>query len=221
MPPDRREIELVRRRLRAEQGEFVRHRRLPVLDEVIATVLSQHTSDRNSERAFAQLKERFPAWEQVLDAAWEDVADAIRCGGMADQKTRRIRQVLAIVEEREQRLDLDRLYELDDAAVEEYLLSLPGVGSKTAACVLVFAMGRAAFPVDTHVHRIVTRLGWVPPGTTAERTYRILNPLIPPLVRYELHIEFIVHGRTVCLAQRPRCAACVLRDLCPHADRER
>lgn len=212
-----RDIEVVRRRLRDEQGDFVPHRRLPVLDEVIATVLSQHTSDRNSERAFARLKEQFPAWEHVLAAAPEQVADAIRCGGMADQKARRIQQILAVVEQREHRLDLARLHELDDAAVEDYLTSLPGVGPKTAACALVFAMGRAAFPVDTHVHRIVTRLGWIPPGTTADRTYRILGPLIPPSARYDLHVAFIVHGRTVCKAQRPCCAACVLRDLCQHA----
>lgn len=217
--PDRREIELVRERLRAEQGEFVPHRALPILDEVIATVLSQHTSGSNSSRAFAQLKERFPTWEQVLDAAPEQVVVAIRCGGMAEQKTRRIQQLLAIIEDREHRLDLDRLNGLDDAAIDDYLTSLPGVGAKTAACVLVFAMGRAAFPVDTHVHRIATRLGWVPRGTTAERTYRILNPLIPPASRYELHVQFIRHGRTVCTARQPGCEACVLRDLCPYPGR--
>src|SRR5581483_6576487 len=91
----------------------------------------------------------------------------------------------------------------------------PGVGPKTAACVLVFAMGRAAFPVDTHVHRIVTRLGWIPPQTTADRAYRLLGPLIPPSARYDLHVALIGHGRTVCDAQRPRCAVCVLRDLWP------
>jgi endonuclease III len=219
MPPDPRDIEAVRSRLRAAQGEFVPHRRLPVLDEIIATVLSQHTSDLNSGRAFAQLKERFPAWEQVLKAAPEQVADAIRCGGIADQKARRIQQILTTVEDREHRLDLARLNELDDAAVEEYLTSLPGVGPKTAACVLVFAMGRAAFPVDTHVHRIVTRLGWVPPGTTADSTHRLLGPIIPPSARYDLHVALIARGRTVCAARRPRCADCVLRDLCPHSAR--
>jgi endonuclease III len=217
MPPQTRDIEVVQRRLRDEQGEFVPKRRLPVLDEVIATVLSQHTSDLNSERAFARLKEKFPAWEDVLAAAPEQVADAIRCGGMANQKAHRIQQILMIVEQREHRLDLERLYELDDEAVEDYLTSLPGVGPKTAACALVFAMGRDAFPVDTHVHRIVTRLGWISAGTTADRAYRVLGPLIPPSARYDLHVAFIEHGRTVCIAQRPRCEACVLRDLCPYA----
>src|SRR5215468_6779735 len=142
--PGQEGIREVQRRLRAQQGAFVPKPRLPVIDEVVATVLSQHTSDVNSERAFARLKERFPAWEQV--------ADAIRCGGIADQKARRIQQILAAIEEREGRIDLGRLWDLDDAAAEAYLESLPGVGPKTAACVLVFAMGRAAFPIDTHVH---------------------------------------------------------------------
>jgi Predicted EndoIII-related endonuclease len=119
---------------------------LPVIDEVVATVLSQHTSDVNSERAFARLKERFPTWEQVADAPVDEVAEAIRCGGIADQKARRIQQILAAIEEREGRIDLGRLDDLDDAAAEAYLLSLPGVGPKTAACVLVFSMGGPRSP---------------------------------------------------------------------------
>jgi len=194
--------------------------RLPVIDEIIATVLSQHTSDRNSERAFAELKAKFPAWEQALNAEPHQLAEAIRSGGIADQKARRIQQILAVIKQREGGIDLSRLEDLDDAVVEEYLTSLPGVGPKTAACTLVFSMGRAAFPVDVHVHRIVTRLGWVPPRTTADKAYRILNPLIPSAIRYDLHLAFITHGRTVCRAQNPHCGECVLRDLCqyPKAD---
>jgi endonuclease III len=216
-PPDSRDVAEVRRRLRAAQGPFAPKPRLPVIDEVIATVLSQHTSDRNSERAFAQLKVTFPAWEQVLDAQPYQVAEAIRSGGIADQKARRIQRILAEIRQREGGIDLSRLEDLDDAAVEEYLTSLPGVGPKTAACALVFSMGRAAFPVDAHVHRIVTRLGWLPPGTTADKAYRILNPAIPPSIRYDLHLAFITHGRTVCRARSPRCGDCVLRDLCQYA----
>ncbi|MBV9383961.1 MAG: endonuclease III [Streptosporangiaceae bacterium] len=209
------------RRLRDQQGPFVPKPKLPILDEVVATVLSQHTSDRNSERAFARLKAAFPAWEQVLEAPPELVAAAIRCGGIADQKARRIQQILAAIEEREGRISLDGLNDLDDAAVEEYLTSLPGVGPKTAACVLVFSMGRAAFPIDTHVHRIAARLGWIPPGATAEKAYRILTPLIPPAIRYDLHVALITHGRTVCRARQPRCKECVLRDMCSFASTER
>lgn len=208
-------IRAVQRRLRSEQGPFTPKPRLPILDEVVATVLSQHTSDVNSERAFARLKDRFPHWEQVLDAPVQEVADAIRCGGIADQKAARIQRILAAIEEREGRIDLGRLNDLDDEAVEAYLVSLPGVGPKTAACVLVFSMGRAAFPVDTHVHRVAARLGWIPAKTTAEKAYRLLAPRVPPDIRYDLHVALITHGRTVCRAQRPRCDACVLRDLCP------
>ena len=216
MAPGRAGIAAVQRRLRAQQGTFVPKPRLPVLDELVATVLSQHTSDTNSERAFAQLKERFPAWEQVADARLDEVADAIRCGGIAGQKARRIHRILAAIAEREGRIDLSRLHELDDAAVATYLESLPGVGPKTAACVLTFAMGRAAFPIDTHVHRVATRLGWIPPKTTADKAHRLLAPRVPAAIRYDLHLALITHGRTVCRAQRPRCDACVVRDLCPY-----
>ena len=215
--PDPRRIRAVQRRLRAHQGTFSPKPRLPVIDEIVATVLSQHTSDVNSERAFARLKERFPSWEQVLDAPPEDVADAIRCGGIADQKARRIKQILAAIEEREGRIDLGRLHDLGDTEAEAYLRSLPGVGPKTAACVLVFSMGRAAFPIDTHVHRVAARLDWIPAGTNADKAYQLLAPRVPPDIRYDLHLALITHGRTVCRAQRPRCDVCVLRDLCAYA----
>jgi endonuclease III len=207
----------VQRRLRAEQGAFIPKPVLPIIDEVVATVLSQHTSDTNSGRAFAQLKDRFPSWEQVAAAPAGQVADAIRCGGIADQKARRIQQILTAISGREGRIDLGRLQDLDDAAARAYLESLPGVGPKTAACVLTFAMGRAAFPVDTHVHRVATRLGWLPRGTSADRAHRLLEPMVPAGIRYDLHVAMISHGRTVCRAQRPRCGACVLHDLCAYA----
>lgn len=214
--PGEGRIREVQRRLRAEQGAFVPKPVLPVIDEVVATVLSQHTSDTNSERAFAQLKEVFPSWEQVAAAPAGMVADAIRRGGIADQKARRIQQILAAIAEHEGRLDLGRLRDLDDAAARTYLESLPGVGPKTAACVLTFAMGRAAFPVDTHVHRVATRLGWLPPKTTADRAHRLLEPMVPADIRYDLHVAMIGHGRAVCRAQQPRCGACVLNDLCAY-----
>ena len=210
------DITAVHRRLRADQGAFVPKPVLPIIDEIVATVLSQHTSDINSERTFAQLKDRFPSWEQVAGAPPDLLADAIRCGGIADQKARRIQQILAAIEEREGSLSLGRLYDLDDAAVEAYLLSLPGVGPKTAACVLAFAMGRPAFPVDTHVHRVAIRLGWIPASTTADKAHQLLAPRIPPELRYDLHVALIGHGRAVCRAQRPRCEVCVVRDLCAY-----
>src|SRR5437899_12250142 len=178
--PGQEGIREVQRRLRAQQGAFMPKPLLPVIDEVVATVLSQHTSDVSSERAFARLKERFPTWEQVADAPVDEVAEAIRCGGIADQKARRIQQILAAIKEREGRIDLSRLDDLDDAAVEAYLLSLPGVGPKTAACVLVFSMGRAAFPIGTHVHRIAIRLACIPSNTTAHKAHIRPAPRVPP-----------------------------------------
>jgi endonuclease III len=216
--PREDEIRTVHRRLRASQGPFVPKPGLPILDELVATVLSQHTSDVNSERAFAQLKRRFPAWEQVADAPVDEVAEAIRAGGIANQKARRIQQILAAIEEREGGLDVSGLHDRDDVAVEEYLRTLPGVGPKTAACVLVFSMGRAAFPIDTHVHRIVLRLGWLPATTSADQAHRVLAPLVPPEIRYDLHVAMITHGRTVCRARQPSCGGCVLRDVCPYPD---
>ena len=209
-------IREVHRRLRAHQGRFIPKPVLPVIDEIVATVLSQHTSDINSERAFGQLKKAFPSWAQVAAAPAGEVADVIRSGGIADQKARRIQHILAAIEEREGRINLDRLHDLDDAAVAAYLESLPGVGPKTAACVLTFALGRAAFPVDTHVHRMAVRLGWIPAKTTADQAHRLLGPRVPPDIRYDLHLALITHGRQVCRAQRPRCGDCVLRDLCAY-----
>jgi len=214
------DIAEVQRRLRATQGAFIPKPLQPVIDELIATVLSQHTSDTNSDRAFAQLKARFPSWEQVARAPVDEIADAIACGGIANQKARRILQILTAIEGREGSIDLGRLHELDDAAAESYLRGLPGVGPKTAACVLVFAMGRAAFPVDTHVHRVARRLGWIPANSTADQAHQILAPRVPADIRYDLHLAMITHGRTVCRAARPTCGSCVLSDLCAYGARQ-
>jgi endonuclease-3 len=178
------------------------------------TVLSQHTSDVNTARAFAGLKERFPRWDEVVCAPPRRVADAIRSGGLADQKAPRIQAILREVERREGALRLDRLRELPDAEVEDYLCSLPGVGPKTAACVLVFSLGRAAFPIDTHVHRVTKRLGWIPENASADKAHVLLKQTVPPDLRYELHVQLITHGRTICTARMPRCSECVLLDVC-------
>jgi endonuclease III len=213
-PVSPRRVRAVHRRLVAQQGQPEPKPRLPIIDELVMTVLSQHTSDANTARSFAALKERFPVWEDVLSAPTEEIADAIRSGGLADQKAPRIRQILLEIEDREGSLDLARLNDLDDQAVDAYLVSLPGVGPKTAACVLTFSMGRTAFPIDTHVHRIVRRLGWIEKKRSADEAHRRLTPRIPPELRYELHMALINHGRTVCRARAPRCSECVLFDLC-------
>jgi endonuclease III len=202
------------RRLRKDQGPFTAKPRRDPLDELVMTVLSQATSDVNSARAFASLTDRFSSWQQVLDAPTAEVAGAIRSGGIADVKARRIQEILAEIERREGDASLARLEDMSDEEVVGYLCSLPGVGVKTAACVLLFSLGRAAFPVDTHVLRVAARLGLIDERSTAEAAYRLLEPAVPPELRYELHMQLIRHGRTVCVARRPRCTACVLFDLC-------
>jgi endonuclease III len=202
-----------------DQGPFDPKPRLPVLDELVLTVLSQHTSDANSGRAFATLKRRFASWEEVVHAPTSEVADTIRAGGIANVKARRIRAILAAIQEREGSLDTSRLEGLSDTDADAYLRSLPGVGPKTAACVLVFSMGRAAFPVDTHVHRVSARLGLVGGGATAEQAHASLATRVPPELRYEFHAQLVRHGRTVCKPRRPRCSECVLCDLCTSGPR--
>ena len=209
-----RRLRAIHRRLEKVQGDFSPKQQMPILDEIVMTVLSQHTSDINSSRAFAGLRSRFKTWEEVLDAPTDRVADAIRSGGIAQVKAARIQQILAEIERREGRLDLSRLADLPDEEVGDYLCSLPGVGPKTAACVLLFSMGRPAFPVDTHVHRVTKRLGLVEEGMGADKAQRLLEPRIPPELRYELHMQLIRHGREICKAGLPQCSECALFDLC-------
>ena len=150
----------------------------------------------------------------MLDAPEEEIADAIRSGGIANLKARRIKQVLAEVERSEGKLDLERLRTMGDDEARAWLLALPGVGPKSAACVLQFSLGRPAFPVDTHVHRVARRLGLVSERATAEAAAETLEPLIPPEMRHEFHVQLIRHGRETCKPQRPRCTECPLFDQC-------
>lgn len=200
--------------MRAAQQPFEPKEPIPVLDELVLTVLSQATSDLNSGRAFASLKEAFSSWDEVAKAPAPRIADAIRSGGIAEVKSRRIKTILNEIARREGSVDLSRIEAMDDSEATEYLCSLPGVGPKTAACVLTFSMGRAAFPVDTHVHRIAKRLGWVDNKASAIKAQDDLTERVPADIRYDLHMTFVHHGRTTCTAQRPRCSECVVFDLC-------
>ena len=167
----------------------------------------------------AGLEHRFASWAEVAEAPVEEVADAIRSGGIANIKARRIKDILREVEEREGDFDLSRLERLRDSEVDTYLRSLPGVGPKTAACVLLFSMGRAAFPIDTHVQRVATRLGLLRRGVSGERAHEILAPRVPPELRYDFHVELIRHGREVCKPSMPRCSECAVFDLCAEGSR--
>lgn len=206
------------RRLEKRFGALEPPRRWDPLEELILTVLSQNTSDTNSDRAFAAMRARYATWEALAAAPVNDLADAIRPGGLANVKAPRILAILAEIRDREDgRLDLSWMHEAPDARVNDYLLSLPGVGPKTAACVLAFSLGRPALPVDTHVHRVARRLGLIDARTDAGAAHRVLEDLVPPRLRVPLHVGLIRLGRTICRAGRPACEVCPLQEVCPTA----
>jgi endonuclease-3 len=215
-PAVARRLADVAARLADAYGRPRKPRRAP-LDELVLTILSQNTSDLNCDRAYASLRAAFPTWAAVAAAPRAAVEHAIRSGGLARTKSARLQQVLREVHAREGRFDLGRLRRLDAATADAALRGLPGVGPKTRACVLLFACGLPAFPVDTHVHRIVRRLGLVPPRATAEQAHDRLAPHVPPPRALDLHLNLIRLGRELCRPRDPRCAPCPLRRTCAHA----
>ena len=183
--------------------------------ELVLTLLSQNTSDTNSGRAFARLLERFPDWQAVLEAPLDEVMEAIRPGGLAPTKAPRLKAMLREIRDRTGAFDLSFLTELPDAEAREWLRTLPAVGPKTAACVLLFALGKPALPVDTHVYRVAVRLGLVPARLTPEKAQDALEALVPPQDHYLFHVMLIRHGRHTCTARKPACGGCPLLDGCP------
>lgn len=187
---------------------------LPPLDELVSTILSQNTNDLNRDRAFEALKAEFPSWEAVRDAKAEEVIEAIRTAGLANQKGPRIQAALQSITQEHGSLDLDFLRELSSEEVHRWLIKFNGVGPKTAAIVMQFSLGLPAFPVDTHILRLSKRLGLIEEQTTAERAHKLLADLFEPDTYYSAHLNIIRHGREVCHARKPACEGCVLQDLC-------
>ncbi len=185
--------------------------------ELVLTLLSQNTSDTNSGRAFIRLLDAFPDWPALLDADVKAIERAIQPGGLAPTKAPRLQAMLREIWSRRGSFDLSFLRELPLEEARDWLRSLPGVGPKTAACVLLFALGRPALPVDTHVHRVAKRLGLVLEKTSAERAHDLLEAMLTPEHVYPFHIQLIKHGRRTCTAQRPKCPQCPLRKRCPSA----
>ncbi|HEX8156343.1 MAG TPA: endonuclease III [Solirubrobacteraceae bacterium] len=182
------------------------------LAELVLTVLSQSTNDRNRDVAFLRLRERFPTWEAVRDAPLEEVEEAIRPGGISKVKSARIQAILRAIGDP---LDLEWMRDAPVAQSQEYLCALPGVGRKTAACVLLFSYGLRDVPVDTHVSRVATRLGLLRPKAPFEELHDAMLDLTPEGAELELHVNLLRHGRRTCHAQRPACGACALRRMCP------
>jgi endonuclease-3 len=189
------------------------------LTELVLTILSQHTSDTNSGRAFMRLKQRFPRWEDLLNASEGEIEEAIRVGGLAAQKAPRIKAALAEIVARNGSLDLENVRTMEVDEARRWLVSLNGVGPKTAACILLFALGKPALPVDTHVFRVASRLGLVPAGMNVEKAHGHLEKLVPKKLHYAFHISLIKHGRRICRAPRPFCPQCPLQKRCPEGQK--
>ena len=209
------------RLLTEEHGPFENEPRLDPAHELTFTILSQHTSDRNSERAFRSLMERFGTLEAVAAGEVDDIEAAISGGGLAKIKAPRIKTVLnRILELNDGSLDLTFLAEMPMDEARAWLRQLPGIGPKSAGIILSFSLGMPAMAVDTHIFRVSQRLGIIGPKVNADKAHEVLEAAMPPEDVYPFHAAFITHGRKVCKAQRPLCGACVVNYGCPSRDEE-
>lgn len=204
----------IHHRLAAAYGLPVRTPPADPIDDLVGAILSQNTSDINAGRAFAGLRAAYPDWQAVLAAPTAELIEVIRSGGLANQKAPRIQQSLAAILAARGAFDLTWLAELPVTAAREWLVALPGVGAKSASIVLLFSLGRPVFPVDTHVRRLLTRVGAAPANASADAVMAIVEAHIPADWFYPLHRNLIHHGRVVCKAQKPHCSACCLADFC-------
>jgi len=218
---DPEKVRVAHERLAATYGPRRWRGRRDPLDELIMTILSQNTSDTNSGRAYRALRARFPTWRAVRDAPTAEVYEAIRPAGLGNIKAPRIQQTLRAIEERTGNLSLDTLDAMPTDEARDWLTSLDGIGPKTAACVLMFALGRPALPVDTHVHRVSRRLGLIGPRVGAEAAHHLLEAALEPEMVYPFHLNMIQHGRLVCHALRPACERCTLAPICDYRAAER
>jgi len=185
------------------------------LECLVRTVLSQNTNDVNRDRAYERMRARFPTWEAVMKAPTQKLAAAIRVGGIANVKSRRIQRILRQIHDRYGALDLAFLRTRPPEEAESVLGGFGGVGLKTVKCVQVFALGQDVFPVDTHIFRLSKRMGFLDEGATRETAHEVMGRLVPPKKMYSFHLNLIEHGRRVCKAHRPMCAACPLARPCP------
>jgi endonuclease III len=214
-------VRAIRDRLRLVYGiPLAKPHRHPIA-ELVLTVLSQSTNDRNRDVAYDGMRERFPTWEEVRDAPVDELELAIRPGGISKVKSARIKSILKAITDTspDGTLSLDWLGDQSVPDAQRYLVELPGVGRKTAACVLLFALGMRDVPVDTHVSRVGTRLGLFRPGAPFEELHDTMLAITPPGEELELHLNLLRHGRRTCHARRPDCRGCALRRMCPSADK--
>jgi len=190
------------------------------LDGLVLTILSQNTNDRNRDRAFAALKAHFNTWGEAAAASAQELSDVIRSGGLSNIKARRILEVLNRVHSHFGDFSLKTLRGWETEDIRRFLEDTPGVGAKTIACVLLFDLGRPAFPVDTHIARVTRRLGWAEASMAPEEIQILMEELVPPERYNEAHLNLITHGRRLCTSRKAFCVECPLRDRCPYPERE-
>jgi endonuclease-3 len=218
---DRRDrISQVCRRLQQAYGQPDWRPALNPVSELVSTILSQNTNDGNRDLAYSRLRARFRTWEEVRDAETGVVVEAIRPAGLANQKGPRIQEALRFITRERGALSLDFLADWSVEKARAWLSSIHGVGPKTAAIVLLFSLGKPAFPVDTHIHRVTRRLGLIGPRASREQAHKELGALVDPGDYYSFHLNVIQHGRLVCTSRAPRCPVCALRDLCDYYHHE-
>lgn len=210
----REAVPYVIQNLRSVYGLPVRERGLDPLDALIETILSQSTTNTNSRRAFENFKRRFPTWDEARRARTSSIEAAIKSGGLARQKSVRIKNLLNEIHHRRGALDLSFLARVPLEEARQFLSSFKGVGPKTVACTLLFALGLPVFPIDTHIFRIARRLGLLPEKCSDEEAHRLMEEMIPSERYYEAHINLIRHGRKICRPQNPLCEECCLIDYC-------
>jgi endonuclease-3 len=210
----------IHERLLKRYGEPTWRNPLPPLAELVSTILSQNTNDTNRDRAYSNLRMRFPTWEEIRDAEVEDIIDAIRSAGLANRKGPRIKQILEEITEQCGSLDLDFLYDMTAEEVRNWLLRFKGVGPKTASIVMLFSLNLPSFPVDTHIHRVTGRLGLRPQKMDLERAHPYLESLFPVEAFYSAHLNIIRLGREICTSRKPVCPQCPLQDLCAYFQEE-
>jgi endonuclease-3 len=202
--------------LRETYGELVWEQTQDAMDELVSCILSQNTSDTNRDRGFFALKAQYPTWQAVADAPTEELIATIRMAGLANQKAPRIQKVLQTIQAERGAYDIEFLRDMTVDEARAWLVALDGIGPKTAAIVLCFSFNRPAFPVDTHIHRVGMRIGFLPDKISADKAHPVMEAIVPGDDHYQFHIQLIRHGRTICKARNPLCSKCPLTQYCDY-----
>lgn len=208
-----KQIKLVSKLLEKEYGTPKPWKMLPI-DSLVNVILSQNTNDLNSGKAFAKLKKKYSDWEDILTSRETEIAKTIKEGGLANIKAKRIKKVLSQIKEKEGKLNLDFLESYSSENAREYLMQFDGIGPKSAAVIVAFAFEKPAFPIDTHIFRVIKRIPLIPQNMSYEKAHGFMEEVVPDQLKIPLHVQIITHGRKICHARKPLCSKCVLNGMC-------